>query len=169
MSKLTLAPQLGLDSPRDGRSAKLEAVLLFQTKDRRGLRHTGCGLPGLCDVLAPSRLVCDPACYTWHLYVDASNVDDRAGIGGVLISENGSFIGHFSDFLEAEILNVLNPHLRTPFSSLSFAIWCGIETWSKLFRGRNLIVFTDNEGALNCMIHGTSKNDVGGPCFSKSP
>ena len=98
------------------------------------------------------------------LHVDASNDDDRAGIGGVLISENSSFVGHFSDFLETEVSNVLNPHLsENPiFEEECFAIWCGIETWSKLFRGCNLIVLTDSEGALNCMIHGTSKNDVGG-------
>ena len=71
-------------------------------------------------VLAPPRVVCDRACYTWHLYVDALNDDDRAGIGRVLISENGSFIGHVSDFFETEVLNILNPHLsENPIFDLS--------------------------------------------------
>ena len=115
-------------------------------------------------VLAPPRLVCDRACYTWHLYVDASNDDNRSGVGGILVSENGSFIGHFSEFLEDEALRILNPHLsENPiFEFECFAIWCGLEVWSKLFKGCNLIAFTDNEGALNCMIHGASKNEVGG-------
>ena len=111
-------------------------------------------------VLAPPRL----ACYTWHLYVDASNDGIKPGIRGILVSENGSFIGHFSDFLEDEVLKILNPRLsENPiFEFECFAKWCGLETWSRLFKGCNVIVFTDNEGALNCMIHGTSKNDVGG-------
>ena len=115
-------------------------------------------------VLAPPRLVCDRACYTWHLYVDASNDDNRSGVGGILVSENGSFVGHFSEYLEDEALRILNPHLsENPiFEFECFAIWCGLEVWSKLFKGCNLIVFTDNEGALNCMIHGASKNEVGG-------
>ena len=108
--------------------------------------------------------MCDLACYAWHPCVDASNDDNRSGVGGVLVSENGSFIGHVSEFLEDEVLRILNPHLsENPiFEFECFAIWCGLEVWSRLFKGCNLIVFADNEGALNCKIHGASKNEVGG-------
>ena len=113
---------------------------------------------------APARCITDRSVFTWHLYVDASNDDSKSGIGGILISETGSFIGHFSEYLDEPTLEDLNTSgSENPIFELEcFAIWCGVHTWGKLFRHCHLIVFSDNDGALHSMIKGRSENDSGG-------
>ena len=113
---------------------------------------------------APARCIADRSCYTWHLYVDASNDDSKSGIGGILIAETGSYIGHFSEYLDESTLSDLNTSgSENPIFELEcFAIWCGICSWARLFRHCRLIIFTDNDGALHSMINGRSENDSGG-------
>ena len=117
---------------------------------------------------APARCITDRSVFTWHLYVDASNDDSKSGIGGILISETGSFIGHFSEYLDEPTLADLNTSgSENPIFELEcFAIWCGVHTWGKLFRHCHLIVFSDNDGALHSMINGRSENDSGGRIVS---
>ena len=57
---------------------------------------------------APARCIADRSCFNWHLYVDASSDDSRAGIGGIFIAESGSYIGHFSESLDESTLAELN-------------------------------------------------------------
>ncbi|CAE7310167.1 unnamed protein product, partial [Symbiodinium sp. CCMP2456] len=85
---------------------------------------------------SPPRCITDRSCYTWHLYVDASNDDDKAGIGGILLSESGSYIGHFSEYLSESARGTLNTSdSENPIFELEcFAIWCGVWTWARLFR-----------------------------------
>ena len=117
---------------------------------------------------APARCITDRSCFTWHLYVDASNDDSKSGIGGILIAETGAFIGHFSEYLDEPTLADLNTSgSENPIFELEcFAIWCGVYTWANLFRHCHLIVFTDNDGALHSMINGRSENDSGGRIVS---
>ena len=117
---------------------------------------------------APARCIADRSCFTWHLYVDASNDDSKSGIGGILIAETGAFIGHFSEYLDEPTLADLNTSgSENPIFELEcFAIWCGVCTWASLFRHCHLIVFTDNDGALHSMINGRSENDSGGRIVS---
>eukprot|EP00439_Symbiodinium_sp_Y106_P070600 s945_g12.t1 len=117
---------------------------------------------------APARCIADRSCYTWHLYVDASNDDSKSGIGGILIAETGSYIGHFSEYLDETTLADLNTSgSENPIFELEcFAIWCGICSWARLFRHCHLIIFTDNDGALHSMINGRSENDSGGRIVS---
>ncbi|CAE7253423.1 unnamed protein product, partial [Symbiodinium sp. CCMP2456] len=148
------------------------AGLAFKELSRHVAKGGGKLGPGTLDALgflkqhvacAPARCIADLSCFTWHLYVDASNDDSRAGIGGILISESGAFIGHFSEYLDEATLTDLNAAgSENPIFELEcFAIWCGIHVWAQLFRYCHLIVFTDNEGALHSMVNGRSENDAG--------
>ncbi|CAE7455213.1 unnamed protein product, partial [Symbiodinium sp. CCMP2456] len=114
--------------------------------------------------------ITDRSCYTWHLYVDASNDNEKAGIGGILLSETGSYIGHFSEYLDESARGILNTsESENPIFELEcFAIWCGIWTWARLFRNTQVIIFTDNEGALYSMVNGRSSNDAGSRIVSST-
>ncbi|CAE7484139.1 unnamed protein product, partial [Symbiodinium sp. CCMP2456] len=116
------------------------------------------------------RCITDRSCYTWHLYVDASNDNEKAGIGGILLSEAGSYIGHFSEYLDESAKGILNTsESENPIFELEcFAIWCGIWTWARLFRNTQVIIFTDNEGALYSMVNGRSTNDAGSRIVSST-
>ena len=50
------------------------------------------------------------------------------------------------------------------FEYESLAILVALDAWAPLIHGTNLVIFTDNEGALACMITGTSENKFGARC-----
>ncbi|CAE7266740.1 unnamed protein product [Symbiodinium sp. CCMP2456] len=112
---------------------------------------------------SPPRCITDQSSFTWHLYVDASNDDEKGGIGGILLSENGSYIGHFSEYLDEATKDILNTSAsENPIFELEcLAIWCGIWTWARLFQNTQVIIFADNEGALYSMVNHRSTNDAG--------
>ena len=99
---------------------------------------------------------------TLHIYVDASCEGDQVGLGGVLINEQGTRLGYFSEFASESVISKVNPESGNPiFEFECLAIYAAVHLWRDLACGTNTVVFTDNEGALACMIHGTSGNAYG--------
>ena len=102
---------------------------------------------------------------TFHMYVDASyepGTDTFAGIGGVLVGITGEVIGHFSTQLSSEqILRINTTCSKHPIFELEcLAIFLIVRVWGEVFRGRHLIIFTDNNGSLAAMISGDSANEA---------
>ncbi|CAE7532349.1 unnamed protein product [Symbiodinium natans] len=111
---------------------------------------------------SPPRVICANILTTMHLYVDASCEGDNVGLGGVLVNEVGSKMGFFSDRASEHVRRRMNPESGNPiFEYECLAILVGLRLWAPLIRSTNLVVFTDNEGALACMVAGISSNKYG--------
>ncbi|CAE7512822.1 ubiad1 [Symbiodinium sp. CCMP2592] len=110
----------------------------------------------------PPRALSANVLHLWHVYVDASCDNDRIGLGGVLISDNGTKVGHFSEWASSELRHLVGPESKNPiFECECLAVLMCIHVWRGLLKGCNLVVFSDNEGTRACMIKGASDNSVG--------
>ena len=110
----------------------------------------------------PPRTLCSNMLHLWHMYVDASHDDDRVGLGGVLISGSGCKVACFSVWACDELRSLISPGSGNPiFEYECLAILLGLCAWSGLIRGCNVVVFSDNQGALGAMISGSSDNECG--------
>ena len=84
------------------------------------------------------------------------------GLGGVIINERGTRLGHFSEFASPAVIAKVNPDSGNPIFEIEcFAMYIALHLWHKLALGTNTVIFTDNEGALACMINGISDNEYG--------
>ena len=102
-----------------------------------------------------------------HLYVDASNDDGKTGLGGILINEMGNMLGFFSEWASDKVRGIMNPDSRNPiFEFECLAVFLGLKVWGQFCSGCNLVIFTDNEAALSCLIKGSSDNSYGGRLVS---
>ncbi|CAE7893107.1 unnamed protein product, partial [Symbiodinium sp. KB8] len=100
--------------------------------------------------------------HLWHIYVDASCDDNKVGLGGVLVSEQGSKVAYFSEWAGDELRTIVAPTSKNPiFEFECLAVLLAIKTWSGLIGGCNLVIFSDNEGTKACLVKGSSDNEVG--------
>ena len=84
-----------------------------------------------------------------HIYVDTSCEGDKVGLGGVIINERGTRLGHFSEFASPAVIAKVNPDSGNPIVEIEcFAMYIALHLWHKLALGTNTVIFTDNEGAL---------------------
>ena len=98
----------------------------------------------------------------FHLFVDAAHEPTWPGLGGVLINERGNPMGYFSEEITGPTLDEFKAKSENPiFEMECFAIYCGVILWSRLIQGCNVVVYTDNQGTLSCMIKGHSENQLG--------
>ena len=98
----------------------------------------------------------------FHLFVDAAHETTWSGLGGVLINERGNPVGYFSEEITGSTLGEFKAKSENPiFEMECFAIYCGVILWSRLIQGCNVVVYTDNQGTLSCMIKGHSENQLG--------
>ena len=100
---------------------------------------------------------------TFHLYIDASLENSGAlesGIGCVLVDPSGNICGRIAFTLDKLLIDSLNlTGSKHPIYELEcFAMFVGLYTWRKIFSGRHLIIFTDNNGSLGAMIAGDTRN-----------
>ena len=98
------------------------------------------------------RTVTSEASTVLHLYVDACCEPAHefpAGLGGVLVSPDKGILGHYSIMLsrgQLETFNLIGS--QNPIFELEcMAILIGIDAWSSELRGKNVVVFTDNQAA----------------------
>ena len=115
-----------------------------------------------CFLDGPPRSLNANILHLWHIYVDASCDDNKIGLGGVLISEQGSKVAYFSEWAEDELRTIVAPTSKNPiFEFECLAVLLAIKTWSGLIGGCNLVIFSDNEGTKACLVKGSSDNEVG--------
>ena len=115
-----------------------------------------------CFLDGPPRSLNANILHLWHIYVDASCDDNKVGLGGVLISEQGSKVAYFSQWAEDELRTIVAPTSKNPiFEFECLAVLLAIKTWSGLIGGCNLVIFSDNEGTKACLVKGSSDNEVG--------
>eukprot|EP00439_Symbiodinium_sp_Y106_P029649 s7867_g3.t1 len=73
----------------------------------------------------------------------------QVGLGGVIINERGTRLGHFSEFASPAVIAKVNPDSGNPIVEIEcFAMYIALHLWHKLALGTNTVIFTDNEGAL---------------------
>ncbi|OLP75959.1 hypothetical protein AK812_SmicGene44172 [Symbiodinium microadriaticum] len=115
-----------------------------------------------CFLDGPPRSLNANILHLWHVYVDASCDDNKVGLGGVLVSEQGSKVAYFSEWAADEMKAIVAPTSKNPiFEFECLAVLLAIKTWSGLISGCNLVIFPDNEGTKACLVKGSSDNEVG--------
>ena len=98
----------------------------------------------------------------FHFFVDAAHEPERSGLGGVLINEQGNPVGFFSEWITGSTLDEFEAKSGNPiFEMECFEIYCGITLWKRFIQRCNIVVFTDNQGTLSCVIKGHSDNQLG--------
>ena len=106
----------------------------------------------------------------FHLFVDAAHETTWSGLGGVPINERGNAVGYFSEEITGSTLGEFKAKSENPiFEMECFAIYCGVILWSRLIQGCNVVVYTDNQGTLSCMIKGYFENQLGNVIVNAAP
>ncbi|CAE7553006.1 ubiad1, partial [Symbiodinium necroappetens] len=115
-----------------------------------------------CFLDGPPRSLNANILHLWHIYVDASCDDNKVGLGGVLVSEQGSMVAYFSEWAADELKEIVAPTSKNPiFEFECLAVLLAVKTWTGLISGCNLVIFSDNEGTKACLVKGSSDNEVG--------
>ena len=71
----------------------------------------------------------------------------------------GNMLGFFSEWASDKVRGIMNPDSRNPiFEFECLAVFLGVKVWGQLCTGCNLVIFTDNDAALLCLIKGSSDN-----------
>ena len=92
---------------------------------------------------------------TWILFTDGACEPDRSwgGIGGVLISPNGSCVGCFGEEVPQSLMDSLLARSKNPIFELELApLIIAYELWRSLIQGSQLVCYLDNEGARHSCI-----------------
>ena len=102
--------------------------------------------------------------HPWFLFTDAAFEEKGgvffAGIGAVLVDGHGVCRQFFSEVLDDCMLKDLNVSKRSTiiFELEMFAILCGFHVWQNVLKNQHLVVFTDNNGARDCIISCTTQS-----------
>ena len=98
-----------------------------------------------------------------HVYADACfEPGPKAGLGGVLVDNNGKCISFFGIWLPEEVVNLLNPlEHETVIAELeALATLLSLHLFESHLVDKDVVVFTDNNAVLSALISGRSNNDV---------
>ena len=98
-----------------------------------------------------------------HLYTDACfEPGPKAGIGGVLVDENGSCLKYFGTWLDSNVIGALTLGDReTIILELeSFAVLAGIQLFQSELCGHDIVIFRDKNSVMASFISGKSANDL---------
>ena len=112
------------------------------------------------------RMIRAGAVETLHVYVDACCEQQSsvpAGLGGVLIDPYEGTQSFYSLMLdEAQLQRFNTTGSQNPIFELEcMAIFISLHAWRDVLRGKNLVVFTDNQAAQACFVKCFSENSVG--------
>ena len=93
-----------------------------------------------------------------HIYTDACQDEDGAGVGGVAYDSVGNILGYFSSVVTSEQISLINSDdKQTVISELeSLAVLAGLEIFGSPRVGHQAISFIDNEATLASMIKADS-------------
>ena len=102
--------------------------------------------------------------HPWFLFTDAA-FEEKGGvffarIGAVLVDGHGVCRQFFSEVLDDCMLKDLNVSKRSTiiFELEMLAILCGFHVWQNVLKNQHLVVFTDNNGARDCIISCTTQS-----------
>ena len=107
------------------------------------------------------RTINDKALPVKHVFTDACfETSGGAGIGGVVISDDGKCSGYFGQWLTDDEVAFINIHSRdTIIAELeTLAVFIGLKLFSHVLAGSDVVVFCDNSAALAALITGRSWN-----------
>ena len=97
-----------------------------------------------------------------HVFTDACfETMGGAGIGGVVISDDGKCSGYFGQWLTDDEISFINIDSRdTIIAELeTLAVFIGLKLFSHVLAGNDVVVFCDNSAALAALITGRSSNE----------
>ena len=116
-------------------------------------QRISCGKPRtVYDRVLPIRHVFSDACF---------ESDGKAGIGGVVIDDNGrcaEFFGHWLTTEEISAVNV-NDSGTIIAEPETLAVYIVLKVFSHLLAGNDVVGFCDNSAALAALISGRSSNE----------
>ncbi|CAE7198911.1 unnamed protein product [Symbiodinium sp. CCMP2592] len=94
-----------------------------------------------------------------HVYVDASFSDEGklCGIGGMAYDHKGSLLQWFGESLDASLVSqVMTSFERVKetviFELEALAVYVALKFFFKVLKGKNVVVFTDNEGVHGAFV-----------------
>ncbi|CAE7325898.1 NaCP60E [Symbiodinium sp. CCMP2592] len=133
-----------------------------------GLRHKAALQVLLDRVSSSAPLIVQPRIRsTWILFTDGACEPERqwGGIGGVLISPNGSCAGYFGEEVPSSLMHDLLAASKNPIFELELApLLIAYELWGNLFEGSQLVCYLDNEGArhscIRCFADSSESSDL---------
>ncbi|CAE7226396.1 NaCP60E [Symbiodinium sp. CCMP2592] len=133
-----------------------------------GLRHRAALQVLLDRVSSSAPLIVQPRIRsTWILFTDGACEPERqwGGIGGVLISPNGSCAGYFGEEVPSSLMHDLLAASKNPIFELELApLLIAYELWGNLFEGSQLVCYLDNEGArhscIRCFADSSEPSDL---------
>ncbi|CAE7839749.1 NaCP60E [Symbiodinium sp. CCMP2592] len=133
-----------------------------------GLRHKAALQVLLDRVSSSAPLIVQPRIRsTWILFTDGACEPERqwGGIGGVLISPNGSCAGYFGEEVPSSLMHDLLAASKNPIFELELApLLIAYELWGNLFEGSQLVCYLDNEGArhscIRCFADSSEPSDL---------
>lgn len=96
-----------------------------------------------------------------HIYTDACFDEDVAGLGGVLVNEDGEMLSFFRYKLTPEEISLVNIHnSETIIGELeALAMLLGLEVFGIEAPESEIVLFGDNEGAIRSFMKMRSEND----------
>ena len=99
-----------------------------------------------------------------HVYTDAYQDDDGAGVGGIAYDSLGNILGFFSQAITTQQISQINSdEKQTIIAELeALAVLAGLELFCSHRAGHRVISFIDNEATLAAMI----KADSSVPCLA---
>ena len=108
------------------------------------------------------RAISDKVLPVKHVFTDACfEATGGAGIGGVVISDDGKCSGYFGQWLTDDEISFINVHNRdTIIAELeTLAVFIGLKLFSHVLAGNDVVVFCDNSAALAALVTGRSSNE----------
>ena len=108
------------------------------------------------------RAVSDKVLPVKHVFTDACyEATGSAGIGGVVVNDDGMCSGYFGQWLTSDEISIVNVHNRdTIIAELeTLAVFIGLQLFSHLLPGNDVVVFCDNGAALAALVSGRSSNE----------
>ena len=101
-------------------------------------------------------------CETLVVFVDACHDDAKAGLGASWwpVKTKGEVSSADGLPSPSSLLNLAGS-ANPIFELESCAIAVALQTWSKYFINRQVVVYTDNNGALGCFVKGQSDSECG--------
>ena len=100
----------------------------------------------------------------WFIYTDAcyepTSTTWQCGLGGVLVSPNGTKVDFFSIALDKDQMEVLGAGLKKTiiFEAELLAVVVAFSAWRKIISSMSLLCFVDNNSARDVAISGSGRN-----------
>jgi hypothetical protein len=134
-----------------------------------------CAVPDECEIILALKervttaepIVISPRFLdTWYVFTDgACETDDTGrkigGVGGVLVSANGTYLQHFGMQVPEDWMQILLQYSSHPVHELeALPVLISFHVWSNFVRGSQVLHYTDNDSCRFALMKGIGETPV---------